>query len=72
MRRVPHGREPANGNSLTLQGDIYDGKIGDRISAASLDDPYTQTLDGDRESSGLNLLTRWPHVISDTIFFDEG
>ena len=58
--------EPANGNSLTLQGDIYDDKIGDRISAASLTDPYTETLDGDRESSGLNLLTRWQHVISDT------
>jgi len=58
--------EPANGNSLTLQGDIYDDKIGDRISVASLDDPYTQTLDGDRESSGFNLLTRWKHVISDT------
>jgi iron complex outermembrane recepter protein len=58
--------EPANGNSLTLQGDIYDDKIGSRVSVASLTAPFARTLDGDRESNGLNLLTRWQHVISDT------
>ena len=58
--------EPANGNSLTLQGDIYDNTTGIRLTVASLTDPYTLTFDESIESTGANLLSRWKRTISGT------
>jgi iron complex outermembrane recepter protein len=58
--------EPANGNSLTLQGDIYDDNTGIRLTVASLTDPYTLTFDENIENTGANLLSRWKRTISGT------
>ena len=58
--------EPANGNSLTLEGNIYEGNVSEKLTLASLTAPFARTLDVDLEISGLNLLTQWQHVISDT------
>lgn len=57
--------EPANSNSLTLQGDIYDGDAGQRLSVTSLTAPYTRTFDEDTEITGAYLLSRWKRTISD-------
>ena len=57
--------EPANSNSLTLQGDIYDGDASQRLSVASLTAPFTRTFDEDTEITGAYLLSRWKRTISD-------
>ena len=69
--------EPANSNSLTLQGDIYNGNAGQRLSVASMTAPYIRTLDESPEITGGNLLSRWKRTISDNsdimlqLYFDR-
>jgi iron complex outermembrane recepter protein len=55
------------GNFLTLQGDLYSGRLDElhrRLNPAS---PFTTYLDHSRDRvSGGNLLARWTHTFSDT------
>ncbi len=47
-------------DSLTLQGDIYDGDSGSRINVAF----PPATIDEEIDSKGLNVLTRWKRTLS--------
>lgn len=48
-------------NALTLQGDIYDGEIGQTPTLASLSPPYAQTFNEVKDVAGGNILGRWRH-----------
>jgi len=49
---------------LTLQGDIYQGRIGERTLVTSYEPPYGQTVDFGAPVSGGNLLARWDRAWS--------
>lgn len=53
-------------DSLTLQGDIYNGDMGQTITVVSLTAPYTRTFDETSQKSGGNTLLRWKHVFSES------
>jgi iron complex outermembrane receptor protein len=44
---------------LTLQGDVYQGRIGERTLVSSYTPPYAQTVDFGAPVSGGNVLARW-------------
>ena len=44
---------------LTLQGDVYQGRIGERTLVTSYEPPYGQTVDFTAPVSGGNVLARW-------------
>jgi iron complex outermembrane receptor protein len=46
-------------DTLTLQGDLYREEAGERVTAASYTQPYTQDIDGNAHLSGGNILARW-------------
>jgi iron complex outermembrane receptor protein len=46
-------------NSLTIQGDIYDGVAGEDVRITSLTPPSAQAVQKNAQLSGGNLLTRW-------------
>jgi len=53
-------------NMLTLQGDAYDGEIGQPLSiTTSLSPPYVKTILSDIRVSGGSVLGRWERNISD-------
>jgi len=56
-------------NSLTLQGDIYQGGIDQRIDLPSLTAPYSVAVEDDVMASGGNLLARWQKIFSSTSEF---
>jgi len=56
--------QTSDNNSLTLQGDIYDGHAGGTYKFASLLAPFSQTFDDDTDISGANILARWKHDFS--------
>jgi len=58
--------EVSDSDSLTLQGDIHSGTVGERQTMASLSPPYEQTFDNDDDVAGGNILGRWNHTFSDT------
>lgn len=49
---------------LTLQGDIYQGRIGERTLVSSYTPPYGQTVDFGAPVSGGNVLARWDRTWS--------
>jgi iron complex outermembrane receptor protein len=49
---------------LTLQGDIYQGRIGERTLVTSYEPPYGQTVDFGAPVSGGNVLARWDRTWS--------
>jgi iron complex outermembrane receptor protein len=49
-------------DSLTIQGDLYDGSSGQRTTITTYSSPYTQTLEEDADLSGANVLGRWKHL----------
>jgi len=51
---------------LTVQGDIFTGKVGSRFQIPVPLAPYWQVFNTDDELAGVNLLSRWEHVISET------
>ncbi len=53
-------------DSLTVQGDIYDGKSGQTNTSATLTFPFTNTINDDTEFAGWNVLTRWKHIFSES------
>ncbi len=52
-------------DSLTVQGDLYRGKAGQKVTLYSLYPPYKSTIDDDTDIAGGNLLARWRHRFSD-------
>jgi iron complex outermembrane receptor protein len=45
--------------TLTLQGDVYAGELGQRVSLPSYSPPFNQTSTRDASLSGANALARW-------------
>jgi iron complex outermembrane receptor protein len=52
-------------DTLTLQGDLYKGSIGESLSVASEPTVRPAIVQQDGELSGGNLLGRWSHVLKD-------
>jgi iron complex outermembrane recepter protein len=51
-------------DSLTLQGDIFNGQAGSNLDVPELTPPYSETLHDDSRLSGFNLLSRWTRDFS--------
>ena len=58
-----------NGDTLTLQGDYYNGDYRERLTAPTLVTPFSQTSDTKTQVRGGNFLGRWTHVVSPTSGF---
>lgn len=58
--------EPTREDTLTLQGDLYDGEEGVSTIEPTLLPPFMRTSDSDTDVSGGNVLSRWSHTFSDT------
>jgi iron complex outermembrane receptor protein len=54
------------GDSLTVQGDLYDGSYGSTGDMPLLVPPYSRKTDDNGWSFGGNLLSRWEKVLSPT------
>jgi len=52
-------------DTLTLQGDLYKGAMGESVSVATGPTVPTVTVQQDAELSGGNLLGQWRHVLKD-------
>jgi iron complex outermembrane receptor protein len=52
-------------DTLTLQGDIYDEKAGERVEAVSYTPPYSRIVDSNAQLSGGNAMLRWHRAVSD-------
>jgi iron complex outermembrane receptor protein len=46
-------------DTLTLQGDLYKGEVGERENIATYSPPASNNIDGAEDVSGANLLGRW-------------
>jgi iron complex outermembrane receptor protein len=53
-------------DSLTVQGDLYNGESGLTFLAPEREPPYTSLLNTSEQNSGANLLTRWKRTFSDS------
>jgi iron complex outermembrane recepter protein len=53
-------------DSLTVQGDIYGGDIGQRLKQTLPVPPYSQSFDEHIKTDGGNVLARWSRVLSPT------
>ena len=60
---------PTVRDTLTVQGDVYKGRVGQQISIAYYSPPTQHNVDGTQYVSGGNLLGRWRHELSDTSDF---
>jgi iron complex outermembrane recepter protein len=56
-------------DSLTIQGDMYKGYDGERVSIASYSPPSTTIYDDPHNVAGGNLLGRWRHQIDENSDF---
>ncbi len=56
----------AASDSLTVQGDYYDGEVGANITTTSLSPPFARPVIGDFPISGGNILGRWKRSLSST------
>lgn len=56
----------SKGDSLTIQGDVYQGKSGQRTTVSSFSAPFSAVVRDDTNFSGMNLLGRWRRALSDT------
>lgn len=56
-----------NRNDMTLQGDIYSGKLGQRTLYAIYTPPFSRTVEEDGRIGGGNLLFHWGHVQSERL-----
>jgi iron complex outermembrane recepter protein len=52
-------------NTLTLQGDIYNGDAGGKAGFTTYSPPFNHLVEQNAELSGGNLLGLWRHVLSD-------
>src|SRR6185369_10636997 len=51
-------------NHFTVQGDIYEQRDGESVSATSYTQPYSQIIDANARLSGGNILGRWSRTFS--------
>jgi iron complex outermembrane receptor protein len=51
-------------DSLTIQGDAYDGLAGESVRITSLTQPFSTVVNKNADLSGANVLARWKHVLS--------
>lgn len=58
--------QPQTDDLFTLQGDLYDGELGSRLTVAQFTPPFSTVLKGDADASGGNVLGRWSRVLSPT------
>jgi iron complex outermembrane recepter protein len=56
-------------DNLTVEGDIYKGKVGQRVNIAYYSPLVQKNVDGIEDVSGGNLLGVWRHTLSDTSDF---
>lgn len=61
--RIDHNL--SGNNSLTLQGDVYNGDKDLKATTTSLTPPFSSIIEDDVDISGGNLLGRWKHIFSD-------
>jgi iron complex outermembrane receptor protein len=54
--------QPTEANSLTLQGDLYDGREEVSNTMLSLTPPYSRNFNNDDHLSGESVLGRWTHT----------
>jgi iron complex outermembrane receptor protein len=66
--RMNHVDTPGR-NAFTIQGDIYNGDIGERITTYSQTPPFSTTTDERNDMTGLNVLGRWDRKLSETSDF---
>jgi iron complex outermembrane receptor protein len=52
-------------DTLTLQGDIYDGDAGERVTIARYSPPSAMNVEGNAELAGGNLQARWRRVLAE-------
>ncbi len=52
-------------DAFTLEGDIYDEGVGERVVATTYAPPYSQIVDGTAPLSGGNLTAHWQRVFSE-------
>ena len=57
--------DPRENDHLTLQGDVYDGRAGQRTVISTYTAPFATTVQEDADLSGGNLLGRWKHRVRD-------
>ena len=53
-------------DTLTVQGDLYKGNVGQQVAIGSYSPPAQLNVDGTEDVSGGNLLGRWRHDLSNT------
>lgn len=51
--------EPGSGQTVTVQGDAYEGRAGQRVGIATYTSPFSQILRDDTDLFGANVLGRW-------------
>ena len=51
-------------DSLTVQGDGYDGLAGESVRITSLAAPFSTLVNKNADLSGANVLARWKHILS--------
>ena len=51
-------------DSLTIQGDAYDGLAGESVKVTSLSAPYSMIVNQNADLAGGNILARWKHILS--------
>ncbi|MEW5801391.1 MAG: TonB-dependent receptor [bacterium] len=54
----------SSSDSLTVQGDMYNGKNGEKTARFFLPDITEENINIDNTSSGFNLLSKWKHTFS--------
>ena len=52
-------------DSLTIQGDLYDGVSGENVRISSLNSPYVSNVEKNAQLSGGNLLARWQRKLKE-------
>lgn len=58
--------QPETRDTVTLQGDLYLGELGNSVAVARFQPPFQQTLIKDSDTSGGNILGRWTRTLSAT------
>jgi iron complex outermembrane recepter protein len=56
---------PKDGETLTLQGDLYKEVAGESVQATSYTQPYSRIIDANALLSGGNVMARWTRTFSD-------
>jgi iron complex outermembrane receptor protein len=57
---------PGERDTLTVQGDYYQGRSGETVEVSSLEPPYLHTADRDQDLSGFDVLAHWQRALSGT------